>query len=144
MTGRRRRRGLTRRQAIVLRALHNGAQISARDLHVRSDVLWRLSERGLVVHAWGPPRSPDAQWRIQPAGVRVLDAYTSRQAGRLASRARHGQAPPSVSVNPRVPPPGGDLQFARNTTTGRVHILCYIPERGEPGYEPPQEVGFAE
>jgi hypothetical protein len=75
---------LTPRQAIVLRALYDGHQLSARHLKVRSDVLWRMEELGLVTRAWGPARSPDAQWRIRPAGVSALGRHTARQAGRLA------------------------------------------------------------
>jgi hypothetical protein len=45
----------------------------------------------------------------------------------------------------RIPPPGADLEFARNTVTGTVHILCHVPERGEPGYTEPEVcASFAE
>jgi hypothetical protein len=29
----------------------------------------------------------------------------------------------------RIPPQGEQLEFARNNKTGRVHILCYGPDR---------------
>ena len=75
---------LTRPQAIVLRRLYNDTcAVSAREIGVRSDVLWRLEERGLVTRTWGPCRRPDAQWRIRPAGRTALDEYTARQAAEL-------------------------------------------------------------
>lgn len=42
------------------------------------------------------------------------------------------------AASTRIPPPGADLEFARNTATGTVHILCHIPQRGEPGYTEPE------
>jgi hypothetical protein len=74
---------LTRRQAIVLRRLYNDVSaMSARDIGVRSDVLWRLEERGLVT------RNTHQQWRIRPAGRTALDDYTAAQAGRLVAAVR--------------------------------------------------------
>lgn len=34
-----------------------------------------------------------------------------------------------MSVAKRIPPPEVDLEFARNTKTSAVHILCYGPAR---------------
>lgn len=54
---------LTRRQRTVLASLETGSR-TARWLGVRSDVLWRLEERGLVA------RNGDMEprWRITDAG----------------------------------------------------------------------------
>jgi hypothetical protein len=72
-------RALTRRQAIVLRTLSGPSRtpMSARTLHTRSDLLWRLEERGLV------HRNAHQQWRILPAGEQALDAYTREQVDRM-------------------------------------------------------------
>jgi hypothetical protein len=43
----------------------------------------------------------------------------------------------------RIPPQHADLKFARNNHTGRVHILPYVPDPGEDGYEP-EELSFGE
>jgi len=75
---------LTRRQAIVLRRLYDDiCAAGAREIGVRSDVLWRLEERGLVTRTWGPCRSPDAQWRIRLAGRIALGEYTAFRAAEL-------------------------------------------------------------
>lgn len=76
------RDGLTRRQATVLRALSGGDSMSARDIGVRSDVLWRLEERGMV------GRSVHHQWRIRLTGKQALDAYTEHQVERMLPRPR--------------------------------------------------------
>ena len=41
---------------------------SAKSIYTRSDVLWRLEERGLV------SRNLHQQWRITPAGERAYEA----------------------------------------------------------------------
>jgi len=70
---------LTRRQAIVLRTLSgpSSTAMSGRDLHTRSDLLWRLEERGLI------QRNAHQQWRILPAGEQALDDYTRKQVDRM-------------------------------------------------------------
>lgn len=72
---------LTRHQVIVLRALStsSGAAMSARRLGTRSDVLWRLEERGLV------QRNAHQQWRIEPAGKQALDDYTRERVERIST-----------------------------------------------------------
>lgn len=72
---------LTRPQAIVLRALSHGGYRTARELGVRSDVLWRLEERGLV------GRNLHQQWHIRQAGTEALDRYTTDQVDRIAGQA---------------------------------------------------------
>ena len=62
----------TPRQVTVLRALSHGGYASAKALRVRSDVLWRMQERGWVT------RNAQQQWHIRPAGERVLAAETER------------------------------------------------------------------
>jgi hypothetical protein len=59
---------LTRRQRTTLDTLYFQAR-TARWMGVRSDVLWRLEERGLVA------RNSDTEprWRITPAGREALD-----------------------------------------------------------------------
>ena len=80
MTG----RALTRRQAIVLRELSHATDKTPRELGVRSDVLWRLSERGFV------GRTAQDAYYIKPAGLAALDEYTARQAARLIRQPRDG------------------------------------------------------
>lgn len=57
-------RHLTKRQRTVIDTLSFGSPRTARWMGVRSDVLWRLEERGLVA------RNADMEprWRITDAG----------------------------------------------------------------------------
>lgn len=74
----------SQRQAIVLRRLYDDiCAVSAREIGVRSDVLRRLEERGLVTRTRGPCRSPDTQWRIRLACRTALDEYTAFRAAEL-------------------------------------------------------------
>lgn len=59
---------LTRRQMTVLGSLEFGNGRTAKWLGVRSDVLWRLEERGLV------SRNAHERWRITDKGRAVLRA----------------------------------------------------------------------
>jgi hypothetical protein len=66
---------LTIRQYTVLQTLRMGRRMTARQIGVRADVLWRLEERGLV------GRNMHDQWRIRPDGVEAVDAEADRLAG---------------------------------------------------------------
>jgi len=59
---------LTRRQATVLATLECRDRMTAADMGVRSDVLWRLEERGLVA------RNAHEQWHIRQAAKDALAA----------------------------------------------------------------------
>jgi hypothetical protein len=60
-------RPLTRRQWTVLSSLEFGNGRTAKWLGVRSDVLWRLEQRGLV------SRNLHDRWRITDKGQTVLE-----------------------------------------------------------------------
>jgi hypothetical protein len=62
-------RTLTIRQYTVLQTLGCGRKMTASEVGVRSDVLWRLEERGLVA------RNLHEKWHIQPAGQAAVDEY---------------------------------------------------------------------
>jgi Mn-dependent DtxR family transcriptional regulator len=48
---------------------------TAKSIFTRSDVLWRLEERGLVA------RNPGGMWHITPKGEAVYDAWMERTDG---------------------------------------------------------------
>ena len=85
---------LTRRQAIILRALSGPTRtpMSARTLHTRSDLLWRLEERGMV------QRNAHQQWRILPAGERALEDYTREQVDRMIPASAFTEGPVTEGV----------------------------------------------
>lgn len=60
---------LTRRQRTVLSSLYFGNPKTAQWLGVRSDVLWRLEERGFV----GRNADMQPKWHITTAGRDALD-----------------------------------------------------------------------
>lgn len=57
---------LTPRQTTVLRTLAFADRMTPQRIGVRSDVLWRMEERGLVA------RNAHDQWRITPKGRDAL------------------------------------------------------------------------
>jgi hypothetical protein len=56
----------TGRQVTVLRILWRRNGMTAKAIGVRSDVLWRMEERGWVT------RDLHGRWRIKSAGIEVL------------------------------------------------------------------------
>ena len=62
----------TRRQATVLATLEFADRRTARWMGVRSDVLWRMEERGWVA------RNAHDEWHIMPRGRDALDRHRGR------------------------------------------------------------------
>lgn len=58
----------TRQKGALIALSMSSGPVSARHIGVRSDVLWRLEERGLVA------RNAHEQWYIRDAGRRALEA----------------------------------------------------------------------
>lgn len=67
MLGTPRPRALTTRQRTTLSSLSPRGGLRARELGVRSDVLWRLEERGLVA------RDLHERWYLTDAGRALAD-----------------------------------------------------------------------
>jgi hypothetical protein len=65
---------LTRRQYTVLKTLYSRGKMTADDIGVRSDVLWRLEERGLVARDSSLGRGRE-KWFIHQAGRVVVDDH---------------------------------------------------------------------
>lgn len=63
---------LTTRQTTVLQTIQHGEKMTARELGVRADVMWRLEERGLAA------RNAHEKWYILPAGREALAAELER------------------------------------------------------------------
>lgn len=57
----------TRRQLTVLYTIRHGQKMTAAQIGVRSDVMWRMEEVGWVA------RDHFHVWHIQPAGAAVSD-----------------------------------------------------------------------
>jgi hypothetical protein len=68
----RREMKLTTRQVTVLRTLRAWGKMTADDIGVRSDVLWRLEHAGLVARDSNLGRGRE-KWFIYPAGREALD-----------------------------------------------------------------------
>jgi hypothetical protein len=68
------RSDLTPRQITVLSTLEFGNPQTARNIGVRSDVLWRMEERGLVARN----SDMDPRWSITGGGRAALIRYTER------------------------------------------------------------------
>jgi len=62
----------TRRQYTVLCTIAQGQKMTAKQICVRSDVLWRMEERGWVARSCYP--SGDV-WFIYPAGRAAIERY---------------------------------------------------------------------
>jgi hypothetical protein len=57
----------TRRQLTVLATLRDGRRMTAAEIGVRADVMWRMEEVGWVA------RNLHQVWHIRPAGAAVSD-----------------------------------------------------------------------
>jgi hypothetical protein len=65
----------TTRQGTVLRTLAMGQKMTAAEIGVRSDVLWRMEERGWVARAMAPTPAQE-KWHILSAGVAAIGEVT--------------------------------------------------------------------
>jgi hypothetical protein len=71
----------TVRQYTVLRTLQTAlgtGHRSAREMYVRSDVLWRMEEAGWVARSYTALKRPDDQWYIKLAGNAAVERYRTR------------------------------------------------------------------
>lgn len=59
----------TQRQGTVLQTLSNHQKMTAKQIPVRSDVMWRMEERGWVA------RNYFEAWHILPAGEQALERW---------------------------------------------------------------------
>ena len=62
----------TRRQYTVLCTIAQGQKMTAKQICVRSDVLWRMEERGWVARSCQPGGDV---WYIYPAGRAAIERY---------------------------------------------------------------------
>lgn len=71
----------TTRQGTVLYSLNAAVgtgRRSARDMGVRSDVLWRMEEAGWVARSYTCRKRPDDKWYIKAAGIAALERWRTR------------------------------------------------------------------
>jgi hypothetical protein len=66
----------TRRQYTVLQTLASGWKMTAKQICVRSDVLWRMEERGWVARTYASTLTD--KWFIRPAGKAAIERYEER------------------------------------------------------------------
>ena len=66
----------TIRQYTVLQTLHGGWKMTAKQIRVRSDVLWRMEQAGWVARSCYT--SGDV-WYIHPAGEQAADRWRDQE-----------------------------------------------------------------